>query len=173
MSAARSALAANSNIDHLCCGLAGRAYSLLALYRGTEDSIWFDGAWALAGRAMSAREAAENRRRLSVSRKADPVRLIDAVEAKDLADIEDQSPVMDDGDTLLERQAFRLVVRADQLSAGMAGQEPVKDQGGGMGLGVDQIQIAGCVVRVAARCWSMHSASAAEPSWAMSFQEAQ
>ena len=65
MGAARSALAANSNIDHLCCGLAGRAYSLLALYRETEDSFWFDGAWALAGRAMSAR-AAENQRRLSL-----------------------------------------------------------------------------------------------------------
>ena len=38
---------------------------LLALYRETVDSFWFDGAWALAGRAMSAR-AAENQRRLSL-----------------------------------------------------------------------------------------------------------
>ena len=63
--AARSTLTASNNIDFLCCGLAGRAYSLLALHRETDDSLWLDGAWALAGRAVRS-SAAEDERRLSL-----------------------------------------------------------------------------------------------------------
>jgi hypothetical protein len=34
----------------LCCGLAGRAYALLNLYRATGDSVWLERARTLAGR---------------------------------------------------------------------------------------------------------------------------
>ena len=38
----------------LCCGLAGRAYALLNLYRHTQDAIWLDRARALALRGAKA-----------------------------------------------------------------------------------------------------------------------
>ncbi|WP_415953646.1 lanthionine synthetase LanC family protein [Streptomyces sp. KLOTTS4A1] len=52
--AARSALVGGGTDRSLCCGLAGRAYSLLALYRATGDDVWLDGAWALAAYALRA-----------------------------------------------------------------------------------------------------------------------
>ncbi|MFG3409891.1 lanthionine synthetase LanC family protein [Streptomyces sp. NPDC048142] len=52
--AARSVLVGGGTDRSLCCGLAGRAYSLLALYRSTGDDLWLDGAWALAGHALRA-----------------------------------------------------------------------------------------------------------------------
>ena len=35
----------------LCCGLAGRAYALLNLYRHTKETVWLDRARDLAARA--------------------------------------------------------------------------------------------------------------------------
>jgi serine/threonine-protein kinase len=40
--------------DDLCCGLSGRGYSLLALYRTTGDDAWYHRAVALADQAMGA-----------------------------------------------------------------------------------------------------------------------
>lgn len=42
----------------LCCGLAGRAYALLALHRHTADGAWLERARELAGRAAAAAGAA-------------------------------------------------------------------------------------------------------------------
>jgi hypothetical protein len=41
----------------LCCGLAGRAYALLALHRASGDDIWLREARALAVRALRPRVA--------------------------------------------------------------------------------------------------------------------
>jgi serine/threonine-protein kinase len=40
-----------SRVRSLCCGLAGRAYSLLTLFRHTGEPVWLDRAWQLADRA--------------------------------------------------------------------------------------------------------------------------
>jgi serine/threonine-protein kinase len=44
-----------SPVTSLCCGLTGRAYALLALYRHTGDIQWRDRAVVLAGRAFARR----------------------------------------------------------------------------------------------------------------------
>ena len=53
-SSAWSAWEAPSGFPDLCCGLAGRAYALLSVYRHTGDAEWLDRARALGGRAHSA-----------------------------------------------------------------------------------------------------------------------
>ena len=40
-----------SDAGGLCCGLAGRAYALLKLFRTTGESVWLDRAWQLAARS--------------------------------------------------------------------------------------------------------------------------
>ena len=40
-----------AQMANLCCGLAGRSYSLLHLYKYTNDSLWLDKARILADRA--------------------------------------------------------------------------------------------------------------------------
>jgi serine/threonine protein kinase len=42
------------NIDSLCCGLAGRAYALLNLYKHTDETVWLNRARVLAERAVIA-----------------------------------------------------------------------------------------------------------------------
>lgn len=43
----------------LCCGLSGRAYALLSLYRQTEDALWFDRAREIAERAAMTADTQE------------------------------------------------------------------------------------------------------------------
>jgi serine/threonine-protein kinase len=38
--------------ETLCCGLAGRGYALLNMYRASQDTVWVDRARDLVGRAM-------------------------------------------------------------------------------------------------------------------------
>lgn len=45
---------AEENTDTLCCGLAGRGYALLNLYRSTGEQLWLDRARDLVGRALHA-----------------------------------------------------------------------------------------------------------------------
>src|SRR5262249_18253704 len=45
------------NGHSLCCGLAGRAYALLALYRCTGDAVWLDRARELGRRAVGSAAA--------------------------------------------------------------------------------------------------------------------
>jgi serine/threonine-protein kinase len=40
-----------SEVPSLCCGLAGRSYALLRLFRLTGEAVWLDRAWQLAERA--------------------------------------------------------------------------------------------------------------------------
>ena len=53
-SSAWSAWEAPSGFPDLCCGLAGRAYALLSVYRHTGDAEWLDRARTLGGRAHAA-----------------------------------------------------------------------------------------------------------------------
>jgi hypothetical protein len=53
--AARDALGPMETGVDLCCGLAGRAYALLALHRASGDDIWLREARALAVRALRPR----------------------------------------------------------------------------------------------------------------------
>jgi serine/threonine-protein kinase len=53
-SSAWSAWEARSGFPDLCCGLAGRAYGLLSLYRHTGEAEWLDRARALGDRAHAA-----------------------------------------------------------------------------------------------------------------------
>jgi serine/threonine-protein kinase len=46
-----SAFSGQEHFGNLCCGLAGRAYAALALYRATKDRKWLDRARTLARRA--------------------------------------------------------------------------------------------------------------------------
>jgi serine/threonine-protein kinase len=62
-----SAWEAPSGFPDLCCGLAGRAYALLNLYRHTGDAEWLDRARALGDRAQAAlRHGGRFRHRLSL-----------------------------------------------------------------------------------------------------------
>jgi len=45
-------------LTNLCCGLTGRAYALLALYRESGDVEWRDRAFILAERAAGRRKKA-------------------------------------------------------------------------------------------------------------------
>lgn len=43
-----------SEVRSLCCGLTGRSYALLRLFRYTGEAVWLDRAWQLAHRAARA-----------------------------------------------------------------------------------------------------------------------
>ena len=47
------------DVGNLCCGLVGRAYSMLALYRHTGEQAWLGRARQLADRAAHSRDVAE------------------------------------------------------------------------------------------------------------------
>jgi hypothetical protein len=49
----------HATIDNLCCGLAGRAYGLLNLYKYTGERAWLQRAQELASRAALSRPALE------------------------------------------------------------------------------------------------------------------
>jgi eukaryotic-like serine/threonine-protein kinase len=51
--AAWNGLEAPDDIDSLCCGLAGRAYGLLNVYKHTGEKRWLIGAQDLAARALA------------------------------------------------------------------------------------------------------------------------
>ena len=55
--AARDALGPMETDVDLCCGLAGRAYALLALHRASGADIWLREARTLAVRALRPRNA--------------------------------------------------------------------------------------------------------------------
>jgi eukaryotic-like serine/threonine-protein kinase len=59
--AARSSLSGTGGAT-LCCGLAGRAYGMLAIYRETGESFWLDSARVLAGRAVAAQVSDDDHR---------------------------------------------------------------------------------------------------------------
>ena len=46
-----SAFIGGDPTGNLCCGLAGRAYAMLALYRVSGDAVWWERARSLAARA--------------------------------------------------------------------------------------------------------------------------
>jgi serine/threonine-protein kinase len=50
----------NDHMVDLCCGLGGRAYALLAVYRLTGDTAWIDRARVIAERAASLTSAASH-----------------------------------------------------------------------------------------------------------------
>ena len=52
--AALHSFEAESQIGSICCGLAGQAYAMTALYRSTQDNAWLHRAQALAERAALA-----------------------------------------------------------------------------------------------------------------------
>lgn len=48
-----SAFAGREDFGNLCCGLAGRTYAMLALYRATGERKWLDRARSLSKRAAT------------------------------------------------------------------------------------------------------------------------
>jgi len=62
LGAARHAWSQDTAARDLCCGAAGRAYAMLAMWRATAERIWLDRARSLADRAVTDIESSHDAR---------------------------------------------------------------------------------------------------------------